>query len=242
MSLNRKQRRAIGYKAPQVKSKEVPTLPVPLAKVPVNVQSVNTINRNMRKYDPAILSLAFKEKPQPPVRPQINATMANHSLKQHLTLPMDVSRGEGRKLTNNLMVCMIGLPAIVCHEYYHYDDQKISDIVDEIIEYYDGMFKDYFDFDDVDMVLSEEANLVISDVAEKMNVSKSSQDQTFLIVIGTAVMTMLDKFGFDSEKCKDFTEKLIYKYDHYKRGFITNYELGKFLKAHANVVLEKKEM
>ena len=238
MSLNRKQRRAIGYKAPVKKHEETAVLPIA---VPTNIPSIDEMSFSARKYDPAILSLALKTNPSN-VRSQINTAIAGHNLKHQLTLPMDMTRGEGRKLTNNLTICMIGLPAIVCYEYYHYDDQKISDIVDEIIEYYDGMFKDYFDFDDVDMVLSEEANLVIDDVAKKMNVSKSSQDQTFLIVIGTAVMTMLDKFQFDSEKCRDFTEKLIYKYDHYKRGFITNYEIEKFLKAHANVTLEKREM
>lgn len=157
-----------------------------------------------------------------------------------LHVPIDVTRGVGRKINNNLTVCMLGLPCYVCVHDYKYSDEKISDIVDDIADYYDSLFRDYFDFDDVDQVLSEEANLVISEVAKTQGITKEHQDQTFLIVIGTAIMTMMDKYGFDSTELRKFTEKLIYRYTLYKRGFITNYELIQLLKKRAGVSMAKE--
>lgn len=157
-----------------------------------------------------------------------------------LHVPIDVTRGVGRKINNNLTVCMLGLPCYVCVHDYKYSDEKTSDIVDDIADYYDSLFRDYFDFDDVDQVLSEEANLVISEVAKTQGITKEHQDQTFLIVIGTAIMTMMDKYGFDSTELRKFTEKLIYRYTLYKRGFITNYELIQLLKKRAGVSMVKE--
>jgi hypothetical protein len=156
----------------------------------------------------------------------------------HSANPHDMST----KQANDLMYCMLGLPCKVLVESKKFTDDQIEQIINYIIDEHDSVFSDYLTYSDVQQVILEEGGIDLSEIAIQAEVNPTDPKiQNFMAVIGVAVMTVMDKCGFQKDQLSEFAKSLLHEYKYYLRGYISNYQLIKLLKDHAKAQIMLKE-
>lgn len=165
--------------------------------------------------------------------------MNNHNMHLYTHIPTKKEERKYNKTLSDVLMLMVGLPIKIVSEEYHFTDEQCEELANHIISEYDAVQTDYADLTDSLEVLSEEANLLVSDIFKKYNLGKTRQDGAFYLVSGISTMKLMDKFGFTNDQCKDYADRLVKSYTYYCRGFITTYDLKQIVKKKTGIVMKR---
>ena len=110
--------------------------------------------------------------------------MSNHNMHLYTHISTKKEERKYNKTLSDVLMLMVGLPIKIVSEEYHFTDEQCEELANHIISEYDAVQTDYADLTDSLEVLSEEANLLVSDIFKKYNLGKTRQDGAFYLVSG----------------------------------------------------------
>ena len=71
----------------------------------------------------------------------------------------------------------------------------------------------------------------------KREITKQTIEQSFLCMLGLPLMALIDKYGWNTEQCKQFEEEVVDYYDEFNKGRITLGEIIQLVKDEGGVEL-----
>lgn len=129
------------------------------------------------------------------------------------------------------MVATLGLPIKVFKEDYKWENSKIEKVAEDILYQMEFIQTDEeFSFKDYVDTLEDEVKLSIDKIFKETITSNTAEDISMINFFGLPVLALFDKNSFSEEDCVDFVVKLRRYYDHWKRGFISTYDLRRLIK------------
>lgn len=138
------------------------------------------------------------------------------------------------------MVATLGLPIKLFKEDYKWENSKIEKVAEDILYQMEFIQTDEeFSFKDYVDTLKDEVGLSIKKIFNEMITSNTTEDNNMIDFFGLPVLALFDKNGFSEEECVDFVVKLRRYYSHWKRGFISTYDLRRLIKETTGMTINK---
>lgn len=144
-------------------------------------------------------------------------------------IPVKTSSKAFDKLIDKLYVISVTIPVKVLHDQGASND-LCEHVANDICNQFELISGDYNDFDDTLRTLEEEYGVSVGKLASEVGAGNDDLTTNFLLMLSTILLSMGDKRGYDKPMLEQYGKDILKELEHYKRGFLSDYELRTMLK------------